>query len=141
VALFDQGPLLTGGPAELFSQARVVYLATADADGSPHVVPVSPVLDLDRVIVASELETVHVRNVLESPRVSMVVDSYDEDWERLRAVVVFGEVTVIEGGFEWERDRALLYEKYRQYPEQAPIQEGTTVMLDIRIDRVVTWGF
>jgi hypothetical protein len=48
---------------------------------------------------------------------------------------------VIDAGFEWERDRTLLYEKFPQYPEQAPIEEGATVMLDVRIDRVVTWGF
>jgi nitroimidazol reductase NimA-like FMN-containing flavoprotein (pyridoxamine 5'-phosphate oxidase superfamily) len=141
VALFERGPLLTGGPAEMFAAARVVYFATCDGEGRPHVVPVSPLLDLDHVIFASELETVKVRNVLGNPSVSMCVDEYDDDWERLRAVVVFGEGSVIEAGFEWERDRNLLYEKYPQYPEQAPIEEGTNVMIDVRIDRIVTWGF
>ncbi|HEX6844072.1 MAG TPA: pyridoxamine 5'-phosphate oxidase family protein, partial [Actinomycetota bacterium] len=116
-------------------------LATVGPDGAPHVVPVSPIVDLDRVIVAAEVDTVKVRNILRNPAVSLAADEYDEDWSKLRAVVVFGEAQVIDGGFEWERDRALLYEKYPQYPAEAPIEEGTTVMLDIRVDRVVSWGF
>ena len=137
----SEGVVLSGAPAEFFAAARSVSLATVNAMGEPHVVPVSPVLDLDRVIVASDADTVKVRNVLENPSVALSADAYAEDWDRLRAVVVFGEATVIDAGFEWERDRNLLYEKYPQYPQQAPIEEGVTVMLDVRIDRVVTWGF
>ena len=133
--------LLTGEPAGFFAAARRASLATCSATGDPHVVPVSPVLDLDRVIIATGGTTVKVRNILENPLVALSVDEYDEDWDRLLGVVLFGEATVIEAGFEWERDRTLLYEKYPQYAEQAPIEEGETVMLDVRIDRVVTWGF
>jgi coenzyme F420-0:L-glutamate ligase / coenzyme F420-1:gamma-L-glutamate ligase len=137
----SDGLVLSGEAAAFFADARSVSLATVSAKGEPHVVPVSPVLDLDRVIVASDADTAKVRNVLENPSVALSADAYAEDWDRLRAVVVFGEATVIDGGFEWERDRNLLYEKFPQYPQQAPIEEGVTVMLDVRIDRVVTWGF
>ena len=141
MSLFPPGPLLSGGAAELFAHARVVYLGTVSPGGEPHVVPISPILDLDRVVFASEFATVHVRNIREDPRVSLTVDEYHEDWDRLRAVMVFGPAQIIESGFEWERMRNLLYEKFPQYPEQSPIEEGTTAMLDIRIDRIVTWGF
>ena len=83
-------------------------------------VPVSPVLDLDRVIVATDGNTMKVRNIRENPSVAFSADEYDEDWERLRGVVVFGEATVIDAGFEWERDRDLLYGKYPQYPRASP---------------------
>jgi nitroimidazol reductase NimA-like FMN-containing flavoprotein (pyridoxamine 5'-phosphate oxidase superfamily) len=137
----DEGPMITGAPAEFFAAARTVALATANGRGEPHVTPVSPVLDLDRIVLATGRDTAKVRNIHENPSVSLSADAYDEDWGSLRGVVVFGEATLIDGGFEWERDRNLLYEKYPQYPEQAPIVEGETVMLDIRIDRIVTWGF
>jgi nitroimidazol reductase NimA-like FMN-containing flavoprotein (pyridoxamine 5'-phosphate oxidase superfamily) len=136
-----EGPVLDGALATFFGDARVVRMASVAPDGSAHVVPVSPVLDLDHVIVASEVDTAKVRNVLANPMVSLCADDYDEDWSKLRSVVVFGEAQVIDSGFEWERDRTLLYEKYPQYPTEAPIEEGTTVMLDVRIDRVVSWGF
>jgi PPOX class probable F420-dependent enzyme len=141
VSGFDDGPLLTGGAAEFVDAARVAHLATAGADGIPHVVPVCPVLDLDRVLVATERDTVKVRNIEANPTVTLCVDEYDEDWTKLRAVLLTGEAIVIDQGFEWERDRQLFYEKFEQYPSEAPIEEGTTSMLDIRVDRVVTWGF
>lgn len=141
MSLFEQGPLLTGGAAEFFAAARVVYLGTVGPGGEPHVVPISPVLDLDRAVLASEYATVHVRNIRENARVSLTVDEYHEDWDLLRAVMVFGDAQIIESGFEWDRMRNLLYEKFPQYPEQSPIEEGTTVMLDVRVDRIVTWGF
>lgn len=137
----SEGPVLDGAEAVFFGAQRAVHLATVAPDGSAHVVPVSPVLDLDRVIVATEVVTAKVRHVLANPRVCLCADEYDEDWTKLRSVVVFGEAQVINSGFEWERDRALLYEKYPQYPTEAPIEEGSTVMLDIRVDRVVSWGF
>ena len=135
------GPVLDGAEAAFLDAQRVVYLATVAPDGSPHVVPVSPVIDLDRIIVATEADTVKARHVRGNPAVALCADAYDEDWSKLRSVVVFGEAQVLEGGFEWERDRTLLYEKYPQYPSEAPIEEGSTVMLDIRVDRVVSWGF
>jgi nitroimidazol reductase NimA-like FMN-containing flavoprotein (pyridoxamine 5'-phosphate oxidase superfamily) len=128
MSLDADGPLLTGGPAELVANARVAYLGTVGPDGAPHVVPVCPVLDLDRILVASEVATVKVRNIEANPAVTLCVDAYDEDWTKLRAVLVFGEATLIGDGFEWERDRNLFYEKFPQYPEQAPIEDGTTVM-------------
>lgn len=141
MSAFDSGPLLTGAAAELLAAARVAYLGTVAPSGEPHVIPISPVLDLDRVVLASEYATVHVRNIRESPRVSLAVDEYHEDWDMLRAVMVFGAAQIIESGYEWERIKNLLEEKYPQYPEQAPITAGETVMLDIPIDRIVTWGF
>lgn len=141
MSLFGQGPLLAGGPAELFSAARVVYLGTTLPDGTPHVVPISPVLDLDRIVFASDFDTVKVRNIRESPQVSLAVDEYHEDWDLLRAVVVFGPAQIIDAGYEWERIKNLLEEKYPQYPDQAPMEAGTTAMVDVRVDRIVTWGF
>ena len=35
-----------------------------------------------------------------------------------------GEAYVVDAGFEFERDRALLYEKFPQYESEAPIEEG-----------------
>jgi nitroimidazol reductase NimA-like FMN-containing flavoprotein (pyridoxamine 5'-phosphate oxidase superfamily) len=141
VSVFDAGPLLTGGPAEFFAAARVVYLGTVSPNGEPHVIPISPVLDLDRAVFASEYATVHVRNIRENPMVSLAVDEYHEDWDLLRAVMIFGSAQIIESGYEWERIKNLMEEKFPQYPEKAPIEAGTTVMLDIRIERIVTWGF
>ena len=135
-----EGSPLTGAAAAFVEPFRVGYLATRSPETGPHVVPISPMLDLDRLVFATERETAKVRNIRDDPSVSICFDRYDEDWSKLRAVVVFGGAYVIESGPEWERGRSLLYEKFPQYPTEAPIEAGSSVIVEIRPDRVVTWG-
>jgi len=134
-------PTFGRGEADFVARQRVGYLATVYADGRPHVVPISPVLDLDRLVFATERETQKVRNLEGNPFVAIGFDEYDEDWSKLRQVVVHGEAYVIDSGFEFDRDRTLLYEKYPQYEAEAPITEGASIIVEVRPDRVVTWGF
>lgn len=131
---------LSPAQAAFVAAARVARLATIGLDGVPHVVPVCPVLDLDRVVVASAYDR-KVANLRENPAVGLCVDDYSEDWEHgLRQVVLYGEAYLIEGGFEFERDRNLLYEKFSQYPGVAPIEEGGSAIIEIRVDRAVSTG-
>jgi len=134
-------PMFGRGEAEFVAAQRVGYLATVYPDGRPHVVPISPVLDLDRLVFATERETQKVRNLEGNPFVAVAFDEYDEDWSRLKQVVVHGEAYVIDSGLEFERDRTLLYEKYPQYEAEAPIADGTSIIVEIRAERIVTWGF
>ena len=89
--------------AEFVAVQRDCALATLRPDGRPHVVPISTVLDLDRLVFATE-----------------------------------GEAYILDGGFEFERDRTLLYEKYPQYEERAPIEEGSSVIIEVRVDKVMS---
>jgi PPOX class probable F420-dependent enzyme len=138
--MFPDGPLLRGAEAEFFASARVSHLATSDETGEPHVVPICHVLDLDHVIFASETDTKKVRNLIGDGRASICVDAYDEDWSLLKQVIVRGEAMLIDPGYEWDRDRQLLYEKYPQYETASPIDDGTTIVA-IQIDGVLSWGF
>lgn len=135
----ETGPL-SGAAAAFVDPFRVGHLATFSEETGPHVVPISPVLDLDRLVFATDRDTAKVRNIQANSSVSVGFDAYDEDWSNLRAVVVFGEAYLVESGPEWERGRNLLYEKFPQYPADAPIDPGSTVIVEIRPDRVVTWG-
>lgn len=125
---------------EFVERQRVAHLATVYADGRPHVVPISPVLDLDRLIFASELNQ-KVANIQGNPWVAVAFDHYTEVWNALQGVVLHGSAYVLDGGFEFRRDRELLYGKYAQYESDAPIEEGESVIVEVRIDRVVSWGF
>jgi PPOX class probable F420-dependent enzyme len=131
---------LTRGQAEFVETQRVAGLATIFPDGTPHVVPVSTVLDVDRLIFATELETQKVHNLKGDPHVALAFDEYSEDWGELRQVVVFGRAMVIESGPEFERGRGLLYEKFEQYEATAPIVQGKAAIVEIRIDRVSADG-
>lgn len=131
---------LTPAETEFVERQRVAHLATVYPDGRPHVVPISPVLDLDRVIFASEPNQ-KVANIRGNPAVAIAFDHYSEVWSALHGIVLHGTAYVLGEGFEFRRDRSLLYEKFTQYESDAPIEEGGSVIVEVRIDRVVSWGF
>jgi nitroimidazol reductase NimA-like FMN-containing flavoprotein (pyridoxamine 5'-phosphate oxidase superfamily) len=131
---------LTGAEAAFLADARVGHLATIQMGSWPHVVPVCHVLDLDRVVIASAYDR-KVSDIRDNASVTFCVDRYSEDWgNELAQVIVSGEAYLIESGPEWERDRALLYEKFPQYESVAPIEEGSTVIIEFRVSEVTSSG-
>jgi len=92
-----------------FATARVARLATIRPDGAPHLVPVVFVLEGDTVwLVVDEKSKRHRRlqrlvNIRAEPRVSLLVDSYDEDWSRLWWVRADGRARIVGEGLELER--------------------------------------
>ena len=134
------GPVFNGAESAFVSQARTGALATTYPDGRPHVVPISTVLDLDRLVFATDRDAQKVRNIDADPNVAICFDEYHEDWSQLRQVVAHGEAYLVDSGPEFERDRALLYEKFPQYESAAPIDEGSSTIVEVRVDRVVSSG-
>jgi nitroimidazol reductase NimA-like FMN-containing flavoprotein (pyridoxamine 5'-phosphate oxidase superfamily) len=131
---------LTPGEREIVRWARVARLATVAEDGRPRVVPVSPVLDGDRLLFATDEESVKVRNIRQNLHVALVFDDYLEDWSRLKAVMVCGTRRVVDHGPEWERIRELLYRKFAQYEPAAPIAPGRSVIVEVDIESVTESG-
>jgi PPOX class probable F420-dependent enzyme len=127
---------------ERFGRARVGRLATADADGRPHLVPFCFALVADRIVSvvdAKPKRTQQLRrlaNIRAQPRVSVLVDEYDEDWSRLWWVRADGTARVVESGPDRDAAVAELVAKYRQYVEQPP--EGPLV--EITVDRWRGWA-
>jgi PPOX class probable F420-dependent enzyme len=74
---------------ERFAAARVARLATAGADGRPHIVAVVFAVDGDRIysVVDSKPKRSpqlrRLANVRANPAVSLLVDHYEEDWDAL----------------------------------------------------------
>jgi len=110
-------------------------------DGTPHVVPVCPVLDLDRIVIASAFDR-KVANIRDNPAVCIAFDEYSDDWDHgLFQVIVYGDAYLVESGPEYDRDASLLNEKFPQYPvSTSPIEVGSTVIIEIRIVRVSSSG-
>jgi PPOX class probable F420-dependent enzyme len=138
-----------GTPAwavEFLTAARVGRLATAGADARPLVVPVCYVFDGTRVYSAVDAkpkrtrELRRLRNVAENPRVALVVDEYDEDWTRLRYVIVEGHADVLTGGVEFAGAIDGLVAKYPQYRTLALSRERGAV-IRIAPDRVLAWRY
>ena len=131
---------LTPAEAAFVGAARVGHLGTPRMGKWPHVVPVCHVLDLDRIVIASGYDR-KVEDIRENASVTYCVDAYSEDWDNeLAQVIVSGEAYLIESGPEWERDRELLYEKFPQYPDVSPIEEGSTLIIEFRIREITSSG-
>ncbi len=127
-------------------EARVARLATADAEGRPHIVPVCYVYDgrsfytpLDRKPKREPPEQLaRVRHILANPNVSLLFDEYHEDWERLWYILVRGTAELLPDGAEQEEAHRLLKAKYPPYaagflPEGAPVIRVTP-------NRIISWG-
>jgi PPOX class probable F420-dependent enzyme len=118
-----------------FGAARAARLATVRPDGAPHVVPVVFALDGDTVwLVVDEKPKRHRRlqrlvNVEVEPRVSLLVDSYDEDWGRLWWVRVDGRARIVDGGPELERAVGFLVDRYPQ--ERDPLPRGPALAVEV----------
>jgi nitroimidazol reductase NimA-like FMN-containing flavoprotein (pyridoxamine 5'-phosphate oxidase superfamily) len=126
---------------EFLERARVVRVATADARGVPHVVPVCPVMAGGRIYIGSGDDARKVRNLRANPRVTVVADDYSEAWDGLRGVMVVGDARLHARGAVFQRARRLLYEKFPQYPKDAAIGVGDSVIVEITPTHVFAWGF
>ena len=126
-------PKLSPDEDRFLRSARTAHLATADANGQPHVVPVCFVFNGESIysVLDSKPRTTalrqlrRVRNILANPRVSLVVDHYEEDWSRLQYVMISGEASLLESGEEWSLSIVMLRQKYPQYHrmdlDQSPV--------------------
>jgi PPOX class probable F420-dependent enzyme len=130
--------------ADLLGQGRVARLGTADAAGRPLVVPVCFAFDGRHLYSAVDAKPKRtgqlrrLRNIAENPRVSLLVDCYDEDWTRLAYVVVEGQAEVLRGGGEFTRGIDLLLEKYAQYRTMG-LDRASGALIKIKPDRVLAW--
>lgn len=123
--------------------ARVAYLATVREDGRPHVVPIVFAVDGDVVYSVADPkpkdgpDLLRFRNIRANPSVSLLVDDYNEAWERLWWVRVDGSASVVEAGAERELTIRLLKAKYAQY---ATWTEPFGAAMVLRIERWASWA-
>jgi len=133
-------PRLDDAPAR-FGAARVARLATTDADGSPHLVPVVLALVGETVWTAVDAKpktTTALRrldNVRAHPAVSLLVDHYADDWATLWWVRADGVATVLDVD-EGRAGLDALTAKYPQYQENPP--PGPVLRVDVT--RWVSWS-
>ncbi len=138
--------MLSQAERRFMESRRVAYLATADANGAPHVVPVCfavaeaaiymTIDEKPKRVAARALK--RLRNIAENPQVAMVADRYDDrDWSALGWVMVRGRAEVLEEGPEHAAAQRGLRARYPQLAAMA--LEGQPVIA-IRIERVASWG-
>jgi PPOX class probable F420-dependent enzyme len=130
---------------EFLARMRVARLATADARGRPHAIPI--VFAVDGRLLYTPLDgkpkrveprqLKRVRNLMANPSVAVVVDRYDEDWTRLAWVLIAGRGDVLESGESHATGMRLLREKYSQYGS-TPLAARPLIV--VSPERVTSWG-
>jgi len=144
-------PVLSGVERSFLEVARRAVLATIAPDGRPRLVPicfvvapVSPMLytplDDKPKVVDEPMHLARVRDVLADPRVSVLVDRWDEDWSRLGWLRIHGTASILQAGDRAPEHHAAvnaLREKYRQY---ASHDLGMRPIIRIAIEHVTSWG-
>lgn len=125
-----------------FAAASVARLATADGHGRPHIVPITFAVDgADRIVTAvdrkpkSGRDLRRLRNIAENPRVSVLVDHYEDDWNALWWVRADGTATVADDEVGRAAPVLALRRKYEQYRDEPP--DGPVIV--VAVDRWVSW--
>jgi PPOX class probable F420-dependent enzyme len=123
-----------------FADARLARLATADAAGRPHLVPIAFALAGDTIFSAVDAKPKRTRalrrlaNVRANPAVSLLVDHWDEeDWGRLWWVRADGVGRVLSPDDpEARRATRLLRERY-------PRQRAEGEVLAVAVEHWSGW--
>ena len=125
----------------LVSEAGVARLGTIDPDGTPNLIPFCFALEGDTLYsgVDQKPKTTkrlrRLENIRRDPRVMVLVDHYEDDWDRAWWVRLRGRGRVLSSE-ESERGKALLIAKYPQYIEDPPEEN----LLAIEIDEWLGWS-
>jgi PPOX class probable F420-dependent enzyme len=108
-----------------FAGAQVARLATVGPSG-PHLVPCTFALHDGRIVSVVDRKPKRttalqrLANIRADPRVSLLVDRYDDDWRRLWWVRVDGTAAIEEAGPVRDAAVAALTAKYPQYVAEPP---------------------
>lgn len=135
-------PLSLDEARRRLAAARIGRLATVRADGRPHVVPIVFVVDGDDIYAIADpkpkrgLDLLRHRNIQVNPAVSLLVDEYEESWERIWWVRADGDARIVAAGPERDKATALLRAKYPQYATWTTPFGDAMVM---RVARVTSW--
>lgn len=122
-------------------------MATVDKLGNPLILPVcfayddgfiySPIDKKPKRVSANKLK--RVRNIIDNPNISLVIDKYVENWNKLYYVIIIGRADVIYSGGEYKRSLKILTEKYDQYRKMGLEHLGAPV-IKITPEKIISWG-
>ena len=136
--------MLTEQQRRFLESRRVGHLATADAAGAPHVVPVcfavaecSAYITIDEKPKGEPRALKRLKNIAENPTVALVADRWDEDWSRLGWVMLRGRAEILDSGGEHDRAQEMLRRRYPQYRAMALAE---LPVIAIRITQATSWG-
>ena len=144
-------PLILTTPQRIFlTWARTGVLATIAPDGRPRTVPICFVLEGPEPVLWTPIDDkpkraddplalARVRDIEADPRVTVLVDRWDEDWARLAWLRASGTAKLALPGARGHGPAILaaLRGKYSQY---ATHDLEARPLIRIELERVTSWG-
>jgi PPOX class probable F420-dependent enzyme len=139
---------VSGAVQKILKKARVARLATLDAKGRPHIVPICFAYDGTRFYTAVDRKPKRVaperlarlQNIRTVPRVALLIDQYDEDWTELWYILIRGRAKLIPTSAHKEHAWAIgkLRAKYPQYARGMLADDAPIIR--ITPERTTSWG-
>ena len=129
----------------LITGSSIAYQSTVSHKGHPHIVPICFVL-LDQNFYSlldnkpknvQPLKLKRVQNIISNPKVTLIVNHYEDDWDKLWHVLIKGNGSVVSN--ELERMAAIksLKQKYVQYLH---MDVDLNPVIKIRPTNITSWG-
>ena len=144
-------PLLSADQRAFLASARRAVLATIAPDGQPRLVPICFVVDDASPTLYTPIDDkpkrdddplalARVRDIAADPRVTILVDRWDEDWTRLAWLRAEGRATLL-GPDAAPAEHAATVEALRaKYPQYATHRLEVRPLIRIELERVIDWG-
>jgi PPOX class probable F420-dependent enzyme len=144
-------PLLSPAARTFLAGARRAILATIAPDGRPRPVPICFALDPSEAVlytaldekpktVVEPLRLARVRDVQADPRVSVLVDRWDEDWSRLAWLRIQGQAALLVPDDRMPERTVAVVALRAKYPQYGSHHLGARPIIRIAIERVTSWG-
>ena len=103
----------------------------------PHVKPVSFIFTDDSFYIATDYKTRTYKNVKQNPKAAISVDVYKPGGHK--AVLVQGEIKIIENGHEFKKIYAKFFEKF-EWVRRDPWKEDEAPFLKLVPITKTSWG-
>jgi len=125
---------------------RVGRLATAGADGAPHVVPLCYARLGNRVYFVADEKPKRsgpkalkrLANLASNPRAALVIDDYAEDWSKLAYLLLHLDTAVVTDRREYARALTALRRRYPPY-RRMKLAPDTHPMVRMEVRRWHLW--
>jgi PPOX class probable F420-dependent enzyme len=144
-------PVLTAAQRAFVGTARRAVLATVAPDGRPRLVPICFVLDAAAPVLYTPIDDkpkrthdplslARVRDIVSDPRVTVLVDRWDEEWSRLAWARCEARAAVLEPATDSDEHAMAvdaLRAKYRHYETH---RLEARPLIRVTLERVTSWG-
>ena len=111
-------------------------IATIRADGYPQATTVSYMNNGLRIYFGTSADSQKARNIERSDKVSLTINRPYENWSEIVGLSVGGKASRVTDDKEYENVVQLMFEKFPQIPDYAPMDDSVELAL-FRIDPVV----